>query len=95
MNRIHFGEYVRQLRRDRQISQKMVADKLGVDISLLCKIENGERNIQRHMLAGIAELFNVDYRKLQIQYIEQRILLEFGSEPYWKEAITQLANQNK
>lgn len=40
---IEFGTYIHGLRKEKKYSLKIVADKLGVDISLLSKIENGER----------------------------------------------------
>jgi transcriptional regulator with XRE-family HTH domain len=40
--RIYFGEYIHELRTTSGYSQKKVPDKLGIDISLLSKIEHGE-----------------------------------------------------
>lgn len=59
--KINFGEYLHQLRMKHQLPKKVVADKLGIDISLLSKIEHGERFVQAHMLIGIAEMFELDY----------------------------------
>jgi transcriptional regulator with XRE-family HTH domain len=49
---LEFGPYIHNLRKGKKYSLKIVADKLGVDISLLSKIENGERQLQSHMLNG-------------------------------------------
>ena len=59
---IEFGTYIHGLRKEKKYSLKIVADKLGVDISLLSKIENGERQLQSHMLNGLSELFDLDYK---------------------------------
>lgn len=77
-----FGNFVHELRTKRKLSQRVVADKLGIDISLLSKIEHGERQLQGRMLAGLADLFELDYRALQINYLNQRIESEFGDEPF-------------
>jgi len=90
--RIDFGEYLHELRTTNGYSQKKVADKLGIDISLLSKIEHGERHIQGHMLKPIADLFKLNYKEIQIQYLNQKIENEFGSEPFFNEAVTLLAN---
>ena len=37
---IEFGIYLQGLRKEKKYSLKIVADKLGIDISLLSKIEN-------------------------------------------------------
>jgi transcriptional regulator with XRE-family HTH domain len=88
--KIDFGEYILQLRTEHKLSQKKVADKLGIDISMLSKIEQGERQVQSHMLIKVAELFDLDYRKLQIQFLNQKIENEFGQEPFFFEAVALL-----
>jgi len=90
--KIDFGEYLHQLRTEHKLSQKKVADKLGIDISMLSKIEHGERQVQSHMLIPVAELFHLDYRMLQIQFLNQRIMENYGKEPYFQEAIEKLIN---
>jgi transcriptional regulator with XRE-family HTH domain len=84
---IEFGTYIHGLRKEKKYSLKIVADKLGVDISLLSKIENGERQLQSHMLSGLSELFDLDYKEMQIQLLNQKIENEFGDEPFLKETL--------
>ena len=90
--RIDFGEYLHELRTSNGYSQKKVADKLGIDISLLSKIEHGERQVQGHMLKPLAELFNLNYKQIQIQFLNQKIENEYGNEPFFKETIKELAS---
>jgi transcriptional regulator with XRE-family HTH domain len=85
---VEFGMYIHSLRKEKKYSLKIVADKLGIDISMLSKIENGERKIQSHMLNGLSELFDLDYKEMQIRLLNQRIEHEFGDEPFFLEAIT-------
>ncbi len=93
--KIDFGEYLHQLRTEHKLSQKIVADKLDIDISMLSKIEHGERQVQSHMLKPVAELFELDYRLLQIQFLNQKIENEFGNEPYYYESLTTLVKKQK
>ncbi len=93
--RIDFGEYLHELRTTNGYSQKKVADKLGIDISLLSKIEHGERQVQGHMLKPIADLFKLNYKEIQIQFLNQKIEDQFGDQPYFDESIKILANFNK
>jgi transcriptional regulator with XRE-family HTH domain len=86
-NTIGFGDFLHDLRTEKKLSQRIVANKLGIDISLLSKIEHGERQLQGRMLFGIAELFNIDYKTLQIKYLNQRMENEFGSEPFFIESL--------
>ena len=85
--RLDFGEYLFSLRTKHGYSQKKVADKLGIDISLLSKIEHGERHIQGHMLKPLSELFKLDYKKIQIIFLNQKIVDSFGDEPYFFDAV--------
>ena len=84
---IEFGPYIHSLRKEKKYSLKIVADKLGIDISLLSKIENGERQLQSHMINGLSELFDLDYKKMQIQLLNQKIENEYGDEPFINEAL--------
>ena len=81
---IEFGTYIHGLRKEKKYSLKIVADKLKIDISMLSKIENGERQLQSHMLNGLSELFDLDYKKMQIQLLNQRIDEHFGNESFFK-----------
>jgi len=89
------GNYLRELRQSRGMSLKDVSDQLGIDFSMLSKIEHGERQLQSHMIAPIADLFEIDFKSIQIQFINQKILQEFGDEPYLNEALQILATTNK
>ncbi len=93
--RIDFGEYLHELRTTNGYSQKKVADKLGIDISLLSKIEHGERHVQGHMLKPIADLFKLNYKEIQIQFLNQKIEDEYGDNPYFIETINLISNKNK
>ncbi len=92
---IEIGSYLQNLRKERKMSLREVADHVGIDISMLSKIEHGERQLQSHMLKGISEIFEVDYRKLQINYLSSRIKNEFGEEPFLKEVVLELSKELK
>jgi transcriptional regulator with XRE-family HTH domain len=86
------GSYLHEHRIKRGMSLKMVADHLDIDISLLSKIEHGDRQIQSYMLKGICDLFQLDYRAMQIEYLNEKIESEFGDEPYLIESLTTYIN---
>ena len=81
------GSYLQQLRKERKMSLREVADYIGIDISMLSKIEHGERQLQSHMLLPISNLFNIDFKDFQIRYLNQKIEQEFGGQPYLKESL--------
>jgi len=89
------GNYLHSLRKQKKYSLKTVADKLGIDISLLSKIEKGERQLQSYMVDGISELFELDYKEIQIQLLNKKIDEHFGNEPFFKESIMVLSENLK
>ena len=91
---IEFGTYIHGLRKEKKYSLKTVADKLGIDISMLSKIERGDRQLQSHTLRDLCEIFEIDYKMMQIQLLNQKMNMQFGEEPYFNEAIRILAKGN-
>lgn len=87
------GKYIHNKRVQKGMPLKEVADYLNIDISLLSKIEHGDRQIQGYMLKGISDLFGLDYKTLQIEYLQTKIENEFGDEPYFKDAVKIISNQ--
>jgi len=92
---IEIGSYLQNLRKERKMSLREVADHVGIDISMLSKIEHGERQLQSHMIAPIADLFEIDYKSIQIQFINQKILQEFGNEPYFEDSLVKILKSKK
>ena len=92
---IEIGSYLQNLRKERKMSLREVAEHVGIDISMLSKIEHGERQLQSHMIAPIADLFEIDYKSIQIQFINQKILREFGNEPYFEDSLVKILKLKK
>jgi transcriptional regulator with XRE-family HTH domain len=80
------GVYLHRLRKERKLTLKEVSMYLGIDVSTLSKIENGERQLKSHMLKSIAELFQINYKKLCIDFFSQKLDEEYGNSPFIKDA---------
>ncbi len=89
------GNYLQNLRKERKMSLRDVADHIGIDVSMLSKIEHGDRQIQSYMLRGFCDLFNLEYKKVQIEYLNYKIENEFKDEPFLKDAVLELAKRLK
>jgi len=87
---IDLGKMINQIRKQRQLTLKFVAQKLEIDLTMLSKIENGERQIQAHMIKPLSELFKIDYKELQIHFLNQKIADEFGDEPYFEDSLVKI-----
>jgi HTH-type transcriptional regulator, competence development regulator len=92
---INLGKMINQIRKEQQLTLKSVAQKLEIDLTMLSKIENGERQVQAHMIKPLSELFKIDYKELQIQYLNNKIANEFGEEPYFSESIKILSQSTQ
>jgi transcriptional regulator with XRE-family HTH domain len=51
------GKYVAELREERGLSQRQLAEHLGIDKSAVSRIEAGERGLAVDELAAVAERF--------------------------------------
>ncbi len=59
-----FGERLRNLREDSQLSLRALSDEIGVDTSLLAKIERNERTATREQIKQVAKFFKLDEKEM-------------------------------
>jgi UDP-N-acetylglucosamine 1-carboxyvinyltransferase len=59
-NLLHIGNLIRNLRRERELTQSELARKMGTTQSAVARIENGEQNLSTEMLSKISEVLNSD-----------------------------------
>lgn len=52
---ISMGKRIAQLREDRGMTQKQLADRAGISVTFLSEVENGKRNISMGKLLSIAD----------------------------------------
>lgn len=64
MNTI-IGENIRSLRENAGFTQKNLAKFLGVDQSLISKVEKGDRDLSTVMLEKLASLFGVTVEQME------------------------------
>ena len=57
-----FGEHLRNLREDSGLTLKSVSEQIGIDTSLLAKIERNERQPTKQIIKQVASFFKVDER---------------------------------
>jgi len=68
-----FGEHLRTLREDAGLTLKLVAEQIGIDTSLLAKIERNERQPTKQMIKEVAEYFKVNEKELQNNFLSDQI----------------------
>ena len=68
-----FGEQVRELREDANLSLREVAEKIGIDTSLLGKIERSERQPTKDQIKQVAKYFKLDEKEMLKEYLSDQI----------------------
>ncbi len=61
---VDFGQRVREIRKDKGLSQEAFADLAGVDRSYMGQIERGEQNLSLIKIYKIAEVLDVEIHEL-------------------------------
>lgn len=95
MKSVSFGSYLKQIREQKKIPQRKVAHRLDIDTSTLSKMELGERQINVSMIEGLADALALDFKDLQIKFISEKILNDFSTQPFIKDALQETLKQLK
>lgn len=70
---ISFGEHLRSMREIKQLSLREVAAKIGIDTSLLGKIERDKRKPTREQIKLVAKFFKFDETILYNEHLSDQI----------------------
>lgn len=71
--RTTFGEYIRFLRRENELTLTQLAAKLDLDSANLSKIENGKRDFDEKRLPKLAKTFKLNLSELRNEYVSDQI----------------------
>ena len=68
-----FGEYIRLLRNENELTLTQLAAKLNLDSANLSKIENGKRDFDEKRLLKLAKIFKLNLKELRNEYVTDQI----------------------
>lgn len=68
-----FGEYIRFLRTENELTLTQLAAQLNLDSANLSKIENGKRNFDEKRLPKLAKIFKLNLKELRNEYVTDQI----------------------
>jgi len=68
-----FGEYIKRLRTEKELTLTQLAAKLDLDSANLSKIENNKREFDEKRLPLLAEVFNLDISTLRTEFFSDII----------------------
>lgn len=72
-NIISFGEHLRSLREKQNLTLKNVAEQIGIDTSLLAKIERNERHPTKNIIRQVSIFFNCNEQELLNNFLSDQI----------------------
>lgn len=93
-----FGERLKELRKESELTQKELADKLSISSSAVAMYERGNREPSFEIMEEIADLFNVDMNFLLGKSQERNatqinIKISAGGENEQKESLADIEHQ--
>ena len=68
-----FGEYIRKLRNEKDLTLTQLAAQLGIDSANLSKIETGKREFDERRLAKLAKVFKLEINGVKEEYYSEKI----------------------
>jgi len=82
-----FGEYVKRLRTENNLTLTQLAAKLDMDSANLSKIENGKRDFDEKRLIKLAEFFSLNIDKLKTEFFSDLIAKKIYQNNYCHETL--------
>ncbi len=68
-----FGEYIRKLRLENNLTLTQLAAKLNLDSANLSKIENDKREFDKKRIPLLSEIFQLEIEEVMNEYISDQI----------------------
>src|SRR5690606_25866247 len=75
-----FGDTIKMLRNERRLPLRKVADAIGIDTSMLGKIEKNQRKPTKQLIEKFAEYFNIGERELLIAFLSDTVAYKLMDE---------------
>jgi len=71
--KVTFGEYIKKLRLDNNLTLTQLAAKLNLDSANLSKIENGKREFDKKRIPLLSYIFLIDEEEIMNEYVSDQI----------------------
>jgi transcriptional regulator with XRE-family HTH domain len=89
------GEKLRKLRKEKNRTISFISEKLMIDLTLLSKIETGERLPTLEQLSKLAFYYNCNVTELKPLMVAEKIIKEYGLSEETQKAIIIVEEQIK
>tara|TARA_R110002050_G_scaffold90272_1_gene190032 strand:- start:509 stop:835 length:327 start_codon:yes stop_codon:yes gene_type:complete len=81
------GEKLRCIREEKELPLRKIAALLDIDVSILSKMERGERKITKEVVMKLAEIYDYNSDELLVSFLSDKILFEIQDEDLGIEAL--------
>ena len=89
-----FANKIKQLREERQLFQRQLAEVLEIDTPMYCKIERGSRPIKRAQVVALAKFLSIDETELLTLWLTDKVLEVLNTEKKIAREVLKTANEN-
>jgi DNA-binding XRE family transcriptional regulator len=90
-----FGDRIRELRTKQQMLLRHVASRLDVDISIISKIEKGDRQMKKEQINTLADILHADKEELMTLWLEDQLYSVIEGEPMAVKALESVSQKLK
>lgn len=91
-----FSDRIRSLREAKKITQRTMANALGIGVPMYCRIERGERSVRKEQIPIIAEALKADSGDLlKLWLADQMSTLMEGEEEVFNDVVTIARNKRR
>ncbi|WP_425629386.1 helix-turn-helix domain-containing protein [Cellulophaga lytica] len=94
LNIISLGKRLKELRESKGFMQREVGAVIDVDGAFISKIESSEKPINRNHLKKLSTFFQIDEKELQVLWLVDKVNNVLKDEPYKKQVIQLINNDN-
>jgi HTH-type transcriptional regulator, competence development regulator len=88
-----FGETVKNLRLKKKLTLRKVAKELGIDTSMLGKIEKNNRKPTNKLIEKFADLFDVSGKELKIAFLSDTVAYQVMEEDGFANEVLKVAEK--
>ena len=88
-----FGETVKRLREEKNLTLREVAEALNIDTSMLGKIEKNNRKPTKVFIDKFSKLFNVSEKDLTIAFLSDNVVYQVLDEEIYAGEVLKVAER--
>jgi transcriptional regulator with XRE-family HTH domain len=83
------GEYLRLKRTEKGLTLQELSDSTNFNLSLLSKIERGERSLSLDMVPSLSSALQIPFKQAQTDFLSFKVAEVFGEEEFAQAGIKQ------